>query len=91
MELPSPTPIIEPIKVWELEAGKPRYQVPTFKTIAEISSANTIANPAPEPTFSTNSTGKSATTPKATAPVEVSTPTRFHNPYQTTAIQGLRL
>ena len=35
--------------------------------IAEISSAKTIAKPAAEPTFTTSSTGSSATMPKATA------------------------
>src|SRR5579862_634784 len=76
-ELAKPTPMMAPIKVCELDAGRPRYHVPRFQMIAENSSANTIANPAPEPTLSTNSTGRSASTPKATAPVEVSTPIRF--------------
>src|SRR6202011_3015339 len=76
-ELASPTPMIEPINVWELETGRPKYQVPTFQMIAEINSAKTMANPAPEPTLSTNSTGSNATMPKATAPLELSTPIRF--------------
>ncbi len=58
--------------------------------MAEISSANTIANPAPEPTFSTSSTGSSARTPNATAPVDVSTPIRFQQPDQITAIGRLQ-
>ena len=58
--------------------------------MAEISSANTIANPAPEPTFNTSSTGSSASTPNATAPVEVSTPIRFQQPDQTTATIGFK-
>ncbi len=45
-EFASPTPTIEPISVCELEAGSPKYHVPTFQMIAEIRSANTIANPA---------------------------------------------
>ena len=45
-----PTPIIEPIKVCELDAGKPKYQVPTFQMIAAINNANTIAKPALLPT-----------------------------------------
>src|ERR1700733_10515029 len=90
-ELANPTPMIDPIKVCELEAGNPRYQVPTFQMIAEINKAKTMANPAPDPTFSTSSTGSKAITPKATAPVELSTPSRFHIPDQVTAIQGLRL
>ena len=72
-----PTPIIEPIRVWELEAGRPRYQVPTFQMMAEINSANTIANPAPEPTLITSSTGSSDTMLKATAPDDSNTPSRF--------------
>src|ERR1700742_5218342 len=72
-EFISPTPTMELIRVWELEAGKPRYQVPKFQTMAETKSANTIANPAPDPTLITNSTGSNATMPKATAPDEVST------------------
>ena len=57
--------------------------------IAETSSANTIAKPAPEPTLITSSTGSSATMPKATAPEEVNTPIRFQQPDHTTAYRGL--
>src|SRR5206468_1169712 len=39
-----PTPTIEPIRVCELEAGRPRCQVPTFQMMAESSSANTIGS-----------------------------------------------
>ncbi len=53
--------------------------------IAETSSEKTIANPAPEPTLSTSSTGSSARIPKATVPAESKTPVRFHRPDQTTA------
>jgi hypothetical protein len=49
------------------------------------SNTHTIAKPGPDPTLMTSSTGSKATMPKATAPVEVSTPIRFHNPDQTTA------
>src|ERR1700722_2164394 len=84
----SPTPIIDPMSVCELEAGKPRYQVPTFQTMAEISKAKTMANPAPEPTFSTNSTGSSASIEKATAPLETRTPIKFQRPDQITATTG---
>ena len=54
--------------------------------IAAISSAKTMAKPALEPTCRINSTGSSDTMPKATAPVEVSTPIKFQAPDQTTAI-----
>src|ERR1700683_4426905 len=90
-EFANPTPMMEPISACELEAGKPRYQVPRFQMMAAINSANTMAKPAPDPTLSTNSTGSNASTPNATAPLEVNTPMRFQQPDQTTATIGLRL
>ena len=45
-----PTPMTEPISVCELDDGSPKYQVPRFQMMAAVSSANTIANPAPLPT-----------------------------------------
>ncbi len=44
----------------ELEAGRPRYQVPRFQMIAPISSANTMANPALDLTWRISSTGSNA-------------------------------
>src|SRR5579885_2132385 len=88
-ELARPTPIMAPISVCELEAGRPRYQVPRFQRMAEISKAKTIAKPAPDPTLSTSSTGSNARTLKATAPVDCNTPIRFQQPDQTTATIGL--
>jgi len=44
------TPMIEPISVWELEAGRPKYQVPRFQRMAATSRANTMAKPALLPT-----------------------------------------
>jgi hypothetical protein len=85
-----PTPMIEPIKVCELEAGRPNHQVPRFHRIAATNNAKTIANPAPEPTCKINSTGSSETMPNATAPVELTTPAKFQKPDQTTAICGSR-
>ena len=41
-----PTPMIEPIRVCELEAGRPKYQVPRFQKTAATNSENTIAKPA---------------------------------------------
>src|SRR3954467_5805045 len=84
-EFMRPTPTIEPMRVCELEAGRPRYHVPTFQMIADNKSENTMANPAPDPTLMTSSTGNNATMPKATAPDEVRTPIRFQTPDQTTA------
>ena len=81
----TPTPMIEPIRVWELEAGRPKYQVPRFQMIAAISKANTIAKPAELPTCRMSSTGSSEMMPKATAPLESRTPRKLKNPDQTTA------
>src|SRR5580704_8526180 len=47
--LATPTPMIEPIMVWEEEAGSPSHQVPRFHMMAAIKSANTMAKPALEP------------------------------------------
>ncbi|MNO68407.1 hypothetical protein D3C76_592360 [compost metagenome] len=43
--LARPTPRIEPISVWELEAGIPKYQVPRFQVMAAASNENTMASP----------------------------------------------
>ena len=75
-----------------VEAGNtPNTRCPKFQTMADISNEKTIAKPAAEPTFMTNSTGSRLRIPKATAPVEVNTPIKFHAPYHTTAIHGGRL
>jgi hypothetical protein len=80
--------MMDPIKVWELDAARPNHQVPRFHRMAAIKRAKTIANPAPDPTCRINSTGNSETMPKATAPVEVTTPAKFQHPDHTTAICG---
>jgi hypothetical protein len=84
----SPTPMIEPIRVWELEEGSPKYHVPRFQMIAAMSSANTMANPAPLPTCKMSSTGRSDTMPNATAPLDIKTPRKLKAPDQTTAKLG---
>ena len=53
--------------------------------IAAISSANTMAKPALLPTCRISSTGSSETMPKATAPLESSTPRKLKKPDHTTA------
>ena len=80
-----PTPMTEPISVWELDAGRPKYQVPRFQIIAATSSAKTIANPALLPTCRISSTGNSEMMLKATKPDETITPRKFQKPDQTTA------
>src|SRR5579871_3488267 len=83
-----PTPIMEPIMVWELEAGRPRYQVARFQRMAATRRAKTIAKPEPALTLRMSSTGSSVITAKATAPELVSTPMKFQRPDQTTATWG---
>jgi hypothetical protein len=56
--------------------------------IAANSSAKTIENPALPPTCKINSTGSSDTIPNATAPLDSTTPVKFHKPDQTTATCG---
>src|SRR5580704_10211378 len=81
----TPTPMIEPISVCELDAGSPKAQVPRFQMIAAIRSAKTIAKPALLPTCRISSTGRSEMIPKATAPEDASTPAKLNIPDQTTA------
>src|SRR5271168_580106 len=83
-----PTPMMEPIRVCELDDGRPKYHVPKFQRMAAISSANTMAKPAPLPTCRINSTGSSDTMPNATAPVDTSTPAKLKKPDHTTAKFG---
>ena len=88
-EFVKPTPTIEPIRVCELEAGRPRYQVPTFQMMADSSSAKTMAKPASVRTWRISSTGSSATMAKATAPDDAMTPRKFHRPDHSTAWVGV--
>src|ERR1700690_3605190 len=88
--LAMPTPMMEPISVCELEAGKPSHQVPRFQRMAAVNNAKTMANPALLPTCRISSTGRRETMPKATAPVEVTTPKKFQKPDHTTAMFGSR-
>ncbi len=80
--------MIEPIKVCEDDAGRPSHQVPRFHRIAAISRAKIIAKPADEPTCRISSTGSKAMMPKATAPLDSSTPRKLKNPDQATAKFG---
>ena len=57
--LAMPTPMMEPIMVWELEAGRPRHQVARFQRMAAMSRAKTMAKPEPELTLRMSSTGSS--------------------------------
>jgi len=86
--LATPTPMIEPTMVCELDAGSPNHQVLRFHRMAAMSKANTMAKPAPALTCRINSTGSRVMTVKATAPLDVSTPARLHSPDHTTAMFG---
>src|ERR1700721_659617 len=80
--------MMDPMRVCELEEGRPKYHVPKFHRIAAMSSANTMAKPAPLLTCNINSTGRSETMLNATAPVETSTPRKLNPPDQMTARLG---
>src|ERR1700678_1257583 len=86
--LATPTPMIDPMRACELEAGNPYHHVLKFQRMADTRRANTMAKPAPDPTFKINSTGSSETTANATAPEDNSTPIRFHIPDHITAMWG---
>ncbi len=60
--LARPTPMMEPTMVCELEAGRPNHQVLRFQMMAAMSSAKTMAKPAPELTCRMSSTGSSVMT-----------------------------
>jgi len=85
--LASPTPMMEPTMVCELDAGSPNHHVPRFHRIAAISSAKTMANrcrSSPENSLD----GRSVMTANATVPDDIRTPARLHIPTTTTAICG---
>ncbi len=46
--LATPTPMMEPMSVCDDDAGRPSHQVPRFQMMAAMSSANTMAKPAPD-------------------------------------------
>jgi hypothetical protein len=69
----------------------PKYQVPKFQTIAELSKAVTITKLCHEATFTINSTGNKDTIEKATAPLDVKTPRKLQIPDHITAEVGLRV
>jgi hypothetical protein len=79
---------MDPMSVWELEAGRPRYHVPRFQLMADSSSASTIASPADWPLCTRSSTGNSFTIPMATAIPPRNTPRNFRTPERATAYRG---
>ena len=84
--------MIAPISVCELDAGRPKYHVPTFHRMAPTSSARTIARPALGPFATSSSTGRSSMMPIATAippsAAENMTPAKLNRPDKTTASVG---
>jgi hypothetical protein len=78
--LAMPTPMIEPIMVCELEAGRPLHQVARFQRMAATSRAKTMEKPAPLLTLRMSSTGSSVMMEKATAPELSRTPMKFMMP-----------
>ena len=81
--------MIPPINACELDAGRPRNQVPRFQAIAESKIANTIAIPAREPIEISKSTGSRLTTANATAVPPRQTPRKLQRPDRITADRGV--
>src|ERR1700693_1350657 len=86
--LATPTPMMEPTMVCELEAGRPNHQVLRFQRMAAINKAKTMAKPGPALPYRISSTGSRVMTVNATVPVEVNTPARLHSPDHTPAMFG---
>ncbi|MNI98114.1 hypothetical protein D3C73_1568920 [compost metagenome] len=80
-----PIPIIAPISVWELDAGKPKYQVPRFQIIAANSIENTMARPCDEPMLSSRSVGNICTMAYATLRPPSKTPKKLNTAAMITA------
>ena len=76
----SPTPRIEPIRVWELLTGRPMYQVPRFQITPAIRRERTIARAAPGLLSMRRSTGSRLTMLKAIAVPPSRTPRKLHAP-----------
>jgi len=83
------TPAMEPMRVWELEQGIPRYHVPTFHIIAVMMRAITSARLWYIFTSVSASTGRRLIMPMATAIPPTLTPMKFHMPDHITAVTGL--
>ena len=84
----NPTPTIAPIRVCELDDGRPRYQVPRFHRIADSNSASSIANPAPVPSATSSSSGSRLMMLIATAMPPMNTPRKLQIPDRITAVHG---
>ena len=91
IEFARPTPTMAPMSVCELEAGRPKYQVPRFQAIAATSSASTMARPAPLPLDARSSTGSSLMMLIATAMPPRYTPAKLQRPERMTAYQGFKV
>jgi hypothetical protein len=85
-----PTQNIDPIKVWELEAGSPRYQVPAFHKIAVMRRERTTHIPKALHCFAIISRGRRWIIPIATVIPQSVTQTKFITAASITALLGLR-
>ena len=82
---PTPIPIMEPISVCELDAGIPKYHVPTFQRIAESNNANAMAMEWYTSASMRSSVGNSPIILIVTPTPPVRRPRKFMKPDQTTA------
>ena len=83
--LVKPIPIMAPISVWELDAGRPKYQVPRFQIIAASNMENTMARPCDDPILSSRSVGSICTMAYATLRPPSKTPKKLNTAAMTTA------
>ncbi len=87
----SPTPRIDPIKVWELETGNPYHQVPRFQIMPASNKESTITMDRTDELSVSRSTGKRLTMANATAVPPSSTPRKLQTPENKTAGVGRKV
>ena len=86
----SETQRIEPIRVCELDAGSPMYQVPKFQMIAAMRSESTTVIPNDIEELAILSSGRSFIIPMATPVPPIATQRKLKNAARTTAFRGSR-
>ena len=84
------THMIEPMREWELDAGIPRYHVPAFQMIADMSKAKTTQTPNEVFCSAMTSSGRRCMIHMATPIPQKTTPQKFMTQEIITAFWGSR-